>query len=161
MLLLTVVDQKDLGYRLGAADYLMKPFEHERPDRPPCTGSHRAANGCWWSMTIRTWRIWCVSRLDEPYQIEAAAEGLAALDAIAAQRPDVILLDPLLRGDGFELIASLQKDPERRDIPVIVLTAKTLSRQERRLLKEHALAVIQKAQAQPRCIDGGAESGVA
>ncbi len=36
------------------------------------------------------------------------------------------------RMDGFELIASLQKDPERRDIPVIVLTAKTLTRQERR-----------------------------
>jgi CheY-like chemotaxis protein len=82
---------------------------------------------------------------DEPYQIDAAADGLAALDAIGQRRPDVILLDLLMpRMDGFEVIASLQKDPERRDIPVIVLTAKTLSRQERRSLKEHALAVIQK-----------------
>jgi CheY-like chemotaxis protein len=82
---------------------------------------------------------------DEPYQIDAAADGLAALDAIETRRPDVILLDLLMpRMDGFEVIASLQQDPERRDIPVIVLTAKTLTRQERRLLKEHALAVIQK-----------------
>jgi CheY-like chemotaxis protein len=82
---------------------------------------------------------------DEAYQIDAAGDGLSALDAIAAQRPDVILLDLLMpRMDGFEVIARLQKDPDRRDIPVIVLTAKSLSRQERRSLKEHALAVIQK-----------------
>src|SRR5918995_4396784 len=82
---------------------------------------------------------------DEPYQIDAAEDGLAALEAIEHRRPDVILLDLLMpRMDGFEVIASLQKDPDRRDIPVIVLTAKTLSRQERRSLKEHALAVIQK-----------------
>ena len=71
--------------------------------------------------------------------------GVAALEAIAQRRPDVILLDLLMpRMDGFEVIASLQQDAERRDIPVIVLTAKTLTRQERRALKEHALAVIQK-----------------
>ena len=82
---------------------------------------------------------------DEPYEIEVAADGRAALDAIAERRPDVILLDLLMpRMDGFEVIAALQQDPERRTIPVIVLTAKTLTRQEQRALKEHALAVIQK-----------------
>jgi signal transduction histidine kinase/DNA-binding response OmpR family regulator len=145
VLLLTVVDQKDLGYRLGAADYLMKPFERD----DLIATLHRVAPRCQRLLVVdddpHVADLVRQSLEDEPYQIEAAADGLAALDAIAAQRPDVILLDLLMpRMDGFELIASLQKDPERRDIPVIVLTAKTLSRQERRLLKEHALAVIQK-----------------
>jgi CheY-like chemotaxis protein len=87
----------------------------------------------------------CQALEEEPYEIEAAADGCAALDAIRERPPDVILLDLLMpRMDGFEVIARLQQDPVRRTIPVIVLTAKTLTRDEQRLLKEHALAVIQK-----------------
>ncbi len=145
VLLLSVVDQKDLGYRLGAADYLMKPFERD----DLLAALQRVAPRCRSLLVVdddpHVADLVRQSLEDEPYQIDAAQDGLAALDAIGERRPDVILLDLLMpRMDGFELIASLQKDPERRDIPVIVLTAKTLTRQERRALKEHALAVIQK-----------------
>jgi CheY-like chemotaxis protein len=82
---------------------------------------------------------------DAPYRIDTANDGRAALRAIDQARPDAILLDLLMpRMDGFDVIDHLQKDPERRDIPVIVLTAKTLTGDERRLLNEHARAVIQK-----------------
>ena len=145
MLLLSVVDQKDLGYRLGAADYLMKPFERD----DLLAALQRVAPRCRQLLVVdddpHVADLVRQSLEDEPYQIDAAEDGLAALDAIGERRPDVILLDLLMpRMDGFEVIASLQQDPERRDIPVIVLTAKTLTRQERRALKEHALAVIQK-----------------
>jgi adenylate cyclase len=145
VLLLTVVDQKDLGYRLGAADYLMKPFERD----DLIAALQRVAPHCRRLLVVdddpHVADLVRQSLEDQPYQIDAAEDGLAALDAIAERRPDVILLDLLMpRMDGFEVIASLQKDPERREIPVIVLTAKTLTRQEQRLLKEHALAVIQK-----------------
>ncbi len=46
--------------------------------------------------------------------------------------------------DGFDVIRRLQADALRRDIPVIVLTAKVLTRKERRLLRKHALAIIDK-----------------
>jgi CheY-like chemotaxis protein/anti-sigma regulatory factor (Ser/Thr protein kinase) len=145
VLLLTVVDQKDLGYRLGAADYLLKPFERDEL----IAALQRVAPHCRRLLVVdddpHVADLVRQSLEDQPYQIDAAEDGLAALEAIAGRRPDVILLDLLMpRMDGFEVIASLQKDPERRDIPVIVLTAKTLTRQEQRLLKEHALAVIQK-----------------
>jgi adenylate cyclase len=145
VLLLTVVDQKDLGYRLGAADYLLKPFERD----DLIAALQRVAPHCRSLLVVdddpHVADLVRQSLEDQPYQIDVAGDGLAALDAIAERRPDVILLDLLMpRMDGFEVIASLQKDPERREIPVIVLTAKTLTRQEQRLLKEHALAVIQK-----------------
>jgi adenylate cyclase len=145
VLLLSVVDQKDLGYRLGAADYLLKPFERD----DLLAALHRVAPRCRSLLVVdddpHVADLVRQSLEDEPYQIDAAADGLAALEAIGQRRPDVILLDLLMpRMDGFEVIASLQQDPERRDIPVIVLTAKTLTPQERRSLKEHALAVIQK-----------------
>jgi CheY-like chemotaxis protein len=145
VLLLSVVDQKDLGYRLGAADYLMKPFERD----DLLAALQRVAPRCRSVLVVdddpHVADLVRQSLEDEPYQIDAAADGLAALDAVRNRRPDVILLDLLMpRMDGFELIAALQQDPERRDIPVIVLTAKTLTRKERRLLDEHARAVIQK-----------------
>jgi adenylate cyclase len=145
VLLLTVVDQKDLGYRLGAADYLMKPFERD----DLIAALRRVAPHCRRLLVVdddpNVADLVRQSLEDQPYRIDVAEDGLAALEAIATQRPDVLLLDLLMpRMDGFEVIASLQKDPERRDIPVIVLTAKTLTRQEKRLLNEHALAVIQK-----------------
>ncbi|HSA82967.1 MAG TPA: response regulator [Geminicoccaceae bacterium] len=145
VVLLSVVDQKDLGYRLGAADYLIKPFERD----DLIAALRRVAPSCRRLLVVddepHVADLVRQSLEDEPYQITAASDGVAALEAIAERRPDVILLDLLMpRMDGFELLAVLQKDPERRDIPVIVLTAKTLSREEKRSLKEHALVVIQK-----------------
>jgi signal transduction histidine kinase/DNA-binding response OmpR family regulator len=145
VLLLTVVDQKDLGYRLGAADYLLKPFERD----DLLAALQRVAPNCRHLLVVdddpQVADLVRQSLEDEPYQIDVAGDGQAALEAIAERRPDAILLDLLMpRMDGFEFIAALQKDPERRAIPVIVLTAKTLTRQERRALNEHALAVIQK-----------------
>jgi len=140
-----VVDQRDFGYRLGAADYLLKPFERDEL----IAALHRVAPRCRRLLVVdddpHVADLVRQSLEGEAYQIDAAADGFAALEAIGERRPDVILLDLLMpRMDGFEVITNLQHDPERRDIPVIVLTAKTLTRQERRLLKEHALAVIQK-----------------
>ena len=99
---------------------------------------------------------------DEAYQIDVAGDGQAALEAIAERRPDVILLDLLMpRMDGFEVIAALQKDPERRAIPVIVLTAKTLTRQERRAAQGARSGGDPEGRARSRCADGRAQAGLA
>jgi CheY-like chemotaxis protein len=82
---------------------------------------------------------------DEPYEIVAATHGQEALEAIAEKRPDVILLDLLMpRMDGFTVIEHLQHDAQFRDIPVIVLTAKTLTATEQMMLDQHVRMVIQK-----------------
>jgi CheY-like chemotaxis protein len=81
----------------------------------------------------------------EPYEIEAAADGQEALEAISRRRPDVILLDLLMpRMDGFTVIEHLRQDPEHRLIPVIVLTAKTLTVAEHAVLEQNVRKVIQK-----------------
>lgn len=145
VILLTVVDQKDLGYRLGASDYLMKPFERD----DLLATLQRVAPSCRRLLVVDDDPkvVDLVRQLleDAPYRIDAAKDGRAALRAIDQARPDAILLDLLMpRMDGFDVIEHLQKDPLRRDIPVIVLTAKTLTGDERQLLNEHARAVIQK-----------------
>jgi signal transduction histidine kinase/DNA-binding response OmpR family regulator len=82
---------------------------------------------------------------DNGYEIETATSGSEALDAIARQRPDAIILDLMLPGmDGFEVVHRMSLNPEWRSIPVILLTARDLSHEERRALDIGAARIIQK-----------------
>lgn len=77
--------------------------------------------------------------------VVTAADGVAALEAVARQHPDVILLDLLMPHlDGFGVIERLQQDPATRDLPIIVLTAKTLEAAENAWLQTRVAQVIQK-----------------
>jgi CheY-like chemotaxis protein len=56
-----------------------------------------------------------------------------------------MLLDLLMpRLDGFGVITQLQQDPAYRDIPIIILTAKTLSAEELSQLQQRVTRVVQK-----------------
>lgn len=60
-----------------------------------------------------------------PFDVQVATDGRAALDAVAAERPDVILLDIMMPGmNGMEVLATLRRDPRAQTIPVIMITAK-------------------------------------
>jgi CheY-like chemotaxis protein len=75
----------------------------------------------------------------------SAADGQEALEAIDHRRPDVILLDLLMpRIDGFMLIEQIQQTLQLRQIPIIVLTAKTLTAAEQAQLDQRVRTVIQK-----------------
>lgn len=63
--------------------------------------------------------------LSQRYEVEAVADGAAALAAIQAQRPDLILSDLMMPGlDGFELLRQLRADPQTSELPVILLSAR-------------------------------------
>jgi signal transduction histidine kinase len=67
-----------------------------------------------------------VARLLAPrYRVEAVADGEAALAAVRARRPDLVLSDVMMpRMDGLGLLRALRDDPETRTIPVILLSAR-------------------------------------
>ncbi|HIC94297.1 MAG TPA: response regulator [Anaerolineae bacterium] len=61
----------------------------------------------------------------EGYSVLLAVDGLEALDKVASERPDLIILDLMLpRMDGYQVLERLKGDPRTADIPVIVLTAR-------------------------------------
>ena len=67
------------------------------------------------------------------YRIREAVDGQAALDAVAAERPDVVLLDVMLPEiDGWTVLASIKDDPATRDLPVVMLTARSLEEDQRK-----------------------------
>ena len=79
------------------------------------------------------------------YDTQTAINGREALDAITRQRPDAIVLDLMLpEMDGFEVVHRLSMNPDWRSIPVILLTARDLSHEERRALDIGTARIIQK-----------------
>jgi len=59
------------------------------------------------------------------YQVVTAFDGPEALKKVEGERPDLVVLDVMMpRMDGFEVLKRLQANPETREIPVIMLTAK-------------------------------------
>lgn len=79
------------------------------------------------------------------YEIQTATTGREALEAIERQRPDAIILDLMLpEMDGFEVVHRMSLNPEWRSIPVILLTARDLSHEERRALDIGTARIIQK-----------------
>jgi adenylate cyclase len=145
VILVSIVDQKDLGFQLAAADYVVKPF-----DREALIGAlARVAPRCRRILVVdddpnvaELVRQWLEG---EGCTINWAPDGVAGLERIAQARPGVIFLDLLMpRMDGFAFLDALQADAVHRDIPVIVLTAKSLTDADRRLLQERVLSLIDK-----------------
>ena len=59
------------------------------------------------------------------YDVLTAYDGVEALEKVASETPDMIVLDVMMpRMDGFEVLQNLQANPATADIPVIMLTAK-------------------------------------
>ncbi|WP_236960843.1 response regulator [Methylobacterium durans] len=145
VILISIVDQKELGFRLGANDYIVKPFERE------------SLIGALTRIAPNSERILVVDDdsnvvdlvrqlLDtEGCTIDWAPDGVAGLERIAQARPSVILLDLLMpRMDGLTFLDHLQADPIGRTIPVVVLTAASLNAAEHGMLRERVLGLIDK-----------------
>ncbi len=59
------------------------------------------------------------------YDVIAAYDGIEALEKTKSEKPEMIILDVMMpRMDGFEVLKELRGNPESKDIPVIMLTAK-------------------------------------
>lgn len=59
------------------------------------------------------------------YEVVTASDGKEALEKVASEKPDLLVLDVMMPYmDGFEVLQNLRRNPETREIPVIMLTAK-------------------------------------
>jgi len=85
------------------------------------------------------------SAKDDYYVVEATT-GRAGLKAIYTYHPDLILLDLMLPDlDGFSILDTLKNDPNLRDIPVVVVSAKSLNEEEDKRLHTHIKVLLEKA----------------
>jgi CheY-like chemotaxis protein len=152
VVMLTIVDEKNKGYALGASDYVTKPIDRERLrallGRFCEPGVEKRALIVEDDPDMRRWLHHALER--EGWQVSEAVNGRKALAALAEQPVNVILLDLMMpEMDGFEFLAERRKSPALSRIPVIVVTAADLSEDDRQRLNGGVLHVLQK-EAQTR-----------
>lgn len=86
-----------------------------------------------------------IAVLGDGYEISVATSGAAALEAVAHNTPDLILLDVVMpEMDGYQVCTYLKADPLTQEIPVIFITAKDGDGDERRGLELGAIDYITK-----------------
>ncbi len=151
VVIVTVVDERDVGLALGAVDYLVKPIDRgallatlARFAGPPPAGR-------------RDRRVLAVD--DEPatldflegvlrpagFDVVRATDGFDALGVAVQDPPDLVICDLVMPGlDGFGVVTALKADPATRSVPVVILTGHELTAADKERLNGQVLGVVSK-----------------
>ena len=147
VILLTILDDKNLGYALGASDYLTKPVDR---DRLVATLRQYACGPSPGTVLViedddATRQLLQRTLQRDGWTVSEAENGRVGLERVAQTRPEVILLDLMMpEMDGLAFIAELHKQHAWRAIPIVVITAKDLTDDERVQLKGSVEAILHK-----------------
>jgi len=150
VVVVSMLDERGRGFALGAAEYLVKPVGKEQL----LAALYRAA-----AMPEEKHTVVAID--DDPLAIELVRaslepEGWTVLDAatgreglalIKEQQPSAVLLDLLMPGmDGFEVVEVLRADPDTKSIPVVILTSKSMTQQDKERLQGRITYVAGKTE---------------
>jgi signal transduction histidine kinase/CheY-like chemotaxis protein len=147
VIMATFLDEKNMGFALGATDFLTKPIDRKylaqllkkyRCAHPPCpvlvVEDHSELRELMRRMLEQ-----------EGWAVAVAENGRVALDRVAENRPELIVLDLMMpEMDGFSFLEALRQQVAWRSIPVVVVTAKDLTAEDRQRLNGYVQYVVQK-----------------
>ena len=143
----TIIDDKNLGYALGASDYLLKPIDY--PHLTAVLQKYRSDSSPGSVMVVEdnveNREMMCRQLTKAGWRVIEAENGHKALSILQVEQPDAILLDLMMpEMDGFEFVSELRQRPQWQTIPVIVLTAKDLTQEDRQRLDGQIQRIYQK-----------------
>jgi hypothetical protein len=145
VIVVTITDEKQRGYALGAAEYLVKPVDRERLIRAVRSLCGVAGHLLLIEDDDDTRAVMRQALEGEGWKLTEAENGRIALDRLTLAVPDVIVLDLVMPElDGFQFLAEFRGHAEWRGIPVLVVTAADLSSADRQRLNGAVERVIQK-----------------
>ncbi len=152
----SIIDERGRGFSLGAAEYLVKPFTEEelleaiqRVDGRPGPLKVLVIDD---SEADRQLIRRVLERLGG-YQVLEASGGSEGTALARQERPDLVILDLMMpEMDGFMVVEALKGDPATRSIPIIVLTAKSLTEEDRQRLNGRIEALLQKVGVDPEAL---------
>ncbi len=153
VVLLTIAGQTELGYSLGAQEYLMKPVSKDELIAVARRLGVRSETPTLLVIDDDPGTQELVSRVlaKEGWQLSFAENGKAALNALQSDlQPDMILLDlqmPVM--DGFDFLEALRAGAATTDAPIVVLTSLDLTSGEKAWLSERVATILEKGGQSP------------
>jgi signal transduction histidine kinase/CheY-like chemotaxis protein/HAMP domain-containing protein len=149
VIVVSMVDEKTLGFSLGAVDYLSKPV-----DKDALLGTLGSLKGV---LEVVVPKVLVVD--DEPDAVEMIASmiepagfdvlraygGQEGLDIAFSEHPDILVLDLMMPVvSGFEVLSRLRDNPATKNIPVIICTAKDVTDDDVKQLSNGVISILQK-----------------
>lgn len=147
VVMVTIVEDKHLGFALGAAEYLTKPIERQRlVDAITKVQHHAPGRSVLMVEDDPMTRELLRGTLEaEGWTVREAPNGRVGLEAIAEAVPDLVLLDLMMpEMDGFEFMDELRHRSRAPRVPVIVITAKDLTEEDHQRLNGEVVRVMTK-----------------
>jgi PAS domain S-box-containing protein len=147
VVMMTIFNEAEMGYLLGASEYLAKPIDRER--LVAVLKKYCPLNSSIDVLVVEdeaaTRQVIHRTLAKQGWIVAEAANGRIALEQMARHKPSFILLDLLMpEMDGFEFLTEVRKNEAWRSIPVIILTSKDLTASERNLMDGNVKKILQK-----------------
>jgi hypothetical protein len=156
----SIVDNRPLGYSLGASDYLLKPIDPQiltqTLDRVSVRGGGGGEadgdDGDGYVLVVDdehgVRELMTAALRHAGFNARSAPSGETALRMALQQRPRAVFCDLMMPSgmSGFEFVARFRSDPRTADIPVFVVTGKDITPDDRRLISGEIADVIRKGE---------------
>ena len=133
--MMSIVNDKNMGYALGVSEYLNKPIERDALVAALRKYQRGGASSHVLVVDDDAATREMLRRLvqGEGWTVSEAENGRVALARLAERTPALILLDLMMpEMDGFEFVVEMQRNEAWRTIPIVVITAKDLTAEDDR-----------------------------
>jgi PAS domain S-box-containing protein len=151
VIIISIVDEKKLGFTLGAVEYFVKPVNREdllrALSRIPAASAKAGRSPKVLVIDDDKAAADLIEVILEPegYQVVKSFDGRDGLRKAASDHPDIILLDLIMPEiSGFNVAYQLRQQPETSAIPIIVLTSMEIDQQTREQMEGYALSMMSK-----------------
>jgi PAS domain S-box-containing protein len=149
VIIVSIVDQKQVGFALGADDYLVKPVRRsalvEAIRRHVPLPADDDSSILLVDDDPRALELLQETLRSAGYETQGVRSGARALEVLANKAVGAILLDLLMPGmDGFGVIRHVRQEATLKELPILVMTGKTLTAEEAALLSRETQALLQK-----------------
>jgi signal transduction histidine kinase/DNA-binding response OmpR family regulator len=148
VVIISMIENRDLGIALGADDYFVKPVDRER-FLSRLRGLARGEPGTKHLLIIDDDPA-VHALLDEDlsglgFDIARAFSGVEGLQKAEERLPDVVILDLMMPGmSGMEVAGALKQNVRTANIPIVVLTSKEITNEDRLQLHDHVATLVPK-----------------
>ncbi len=147
VLMVSMTRDRELGYALGATEFLTKPVDRTQLvqllERHAPEDAERRALVV--DDKVENREVLRRALEHEGWQVSEAENGRVALQRVADHAPSLILLDLMMPVmDGFEFVMEMRKRASSRAIPIVVVTAKDVTDEDRRRLNGDVAGLIER-----------------